>query len=84
MRRPLAAGAEVVFCRHQPTSKMLLPDTVDHHARHERVAFPREPVGQLQASATGLTRQRLLAQDVEIPAWNLVAEFSPVAANLDA
>src|SRR5262245_16051815 len=43
--------AEIVWRSDQSFAEMPLPDTVDHHARGQRVAGLREPFGELQSPA---------------------------------
>ena len=45
-----AANTKVARCRYETSSKVIVPDAVDHDARSERVVRMREPVGQLQSA----------------------------------
>ena len=45
------AGAEIVAGFHQAGTEMMLPDTIDHHPRRQRMLGRDNPAGQFQATA---------------------------------
>ena len=58
MRRPLAQFAKIVRRPDQAFAKMMLPESVHHYARRERIGRTGNPFGQFQAPAA--FRNRLL------------------------
>ena len=49
---PIARLAEVVYRRHDPFPKVVLPDAIDHHPGRQRIPGVDDPVRQLQAPAS--------------------------------
>src|SRR5262245_9624730 len=52
--RGVTHQTKVVRCAHKAVAKMLLPDTVDDHARSQRVDGTNEPLAQAKSSVRGV------------------------------
>src|SRR5258708_37618385 len=59
MSGSLAVGAKIVWCRHQPPAKMMLPNAVHHYSCGERVGRGGEPGCQAGAASLGWKSHRL-------------------------
>src|SRR5262245_47887410 len=75
VRRPLPRLAEVVHSTNQPLPKMMLPDTVHHYARQQRIRGPCECLRQRRTStALGVKRRIFFAQYPQKPARDFWSE----------
>src|SRR5262245_10446838 len=86
VRRPLAPRAEVVAGGDEPGAEVVLPDSVDHHPRSERVLRRGNPAGQLQASTAGGLQWgvALAGEDLQEAARGDPAEIEAIPADMDA
>src|SRR5262245_41274997 len=77
-----AANTKVVRRFYEPAPKVILPESIHHHARGERIVWSSQPLGQLQTPAAGrFGRQRAAAKDFDEAARDFLAELiwlSPV------
>src|SRR5262245_59463714 len=81
MRRRLAARAEVAGRADEALAEVVQPDTVDHHARGERVVLARDGAGELQSAGAVLEGLALLGRkDREELARDLCTRVGWIAA----
>ena len=76
---PFSRGAEVAGRLDQPSTEVVLPDSVDHHPRGERVAFRCERMRQIRA---GRCRARTVSDRRRKPSRNGAATLAPGVAAL--
>ena len=69
---------------HQTRAEMVQPDPVDHHAGGERIVFARDGIRHFQSAAAARKRLSIrAAQNLQKPAWHLLAFVRRIAANED-
>ena len=77
--------AEVVGRLDDPFTEMVLPETVDHHAREQRIGRRVDhPPRQIEPAAPLVARGRTrAAQNLEKPPWDELAQVLVAATNVD-
>src|SRR5262245_51867495 len=79
MARTIPRGAEITGRLHDAFPEMVLPDSIDGHARGQRVVGARDPFGQL-ATAISRIEVDVASQDLRRPRLNFFALVPPIAA----
>src|SRR5260221_12145421 len=60
MSRPRALRAEVIGSRDNTSSKMILPNAIDDHARRQRIVRPGQPARERKTAARMRRASRLI------------------------
>src|SRR6516162_2539042 len=85
MRRRLAPFAEITGSLHEALAEMVVPDSIHHDPRGERIGRISEPARQFQpAAAFAALRQPHAAEHFRKAAGYLFAQALRVALDLDA
>ena len=84
MRRRFATSAEVIWSLHQARAKVVLPNSIDHDSRGQRVVGRREPISQLTTPTASVRRDRLATEHAQKAAGNGIAQRLRIAAQMHA
>jgi hypothetical protein len=78
---PFAQDAEVAASGHQPAAEVVLPDTVDHDPRGQRVVARGDRTGELEPAAAARKRCLITPKDRQEMPGDLGTRRAGIAAD---